>query len=96
MSTALITSTYILFLDRNKTVDDFFKRQENLFYLWWINSYVAFMASKIIKILVLCFVHFVVCAKLEQGLGILIAFPMIFELLLLIAGIQGELKFSYG
>ncbi|CAG5108433.1 Oidioi.mRNA.OKI2018_I69.chr1.g3793.t1.cds [Oikopleura dioica] len=41
------------------------------------------------KILVLLFVHFAVCAKLEQGLGILIAFPMIFELLLLISGIQG-------
>ena len=33
--------------------------------------------------------HFAVCIKYEQKLGLLIAFPMIFELVLLYSGLQG-------
>ena len=39
--------------------------------------------------MLLCMFHFAVCIKYEQKLGLLIAFPMIFELVLLYSGLQG-------
>ena len=39
--------------------------------------------------MLLCIFHFAVCIKYEQKLGLLIAFPMIFELVLLYSGLQG-------
>ena len=40
-------------------------------------------------ILMLGIFHVIVCLKYEHKLGLLIAFPMIFELVLLYSGIQG-------
>ena len=44
--------------------------------------------------MLLCLFHFAVCIKYEQKLGLLIAFPMIFELVLLYSGLQGMDSFT--
>ena len=50
---------------------------------WSIFSHKPFIS------MLLCMFHFAVCIKYEQKLGLLIAFPMIFELVLLYSGLQG-------
>jgi hypothetical protein len=59
------------------------------FYNFWFDET---FYEEVSVILVIGIFHVVICAKYEQGLGLLIASPMIFEFLLLISGLQVRLS----